>query len=110
NEYVKLYPDLKILGSRSGYFSDDQEKNDFLMHLAAVDPDIVVVGMGTPFQEEFLVKLTQLRWSGMGFTCGGFFHQTAKKGSSYYPRWVDKLQLRWLYRIWDEPKLIKRYF
>ena len=64
--------------------------------------------MGTPFQEQFLVDLKNLGWIGAGYTCGGFIHQTAAN-IKYYPEFFNTYNLRWLYRMIDEPKLIKRY-
>ena len=64
--------------------------------------------MGTPKQEEFLLDLSQAGWKGTGYTCGGFLHQTAQN-IKYYPKWIDLFNLRAIYRIYDEPRLIKRY-
>ena len=60
-------------------------------------------------QEQFLIDLQKSGWQGVGYTCGGFLHQTAK-GIQYYPKWVNRLGLRAFYRMYDEPQLIKRYF
>ena len=72
-------------------------------------PDIIVCGMGAPLQEQLLVDLQNIGWIGTGYTCGGFLHQIASN-IQYYPIWTDKYHLRWAYRIYDEPKLFKRYF
>ena len=64
--------------------------------------------MGAGKQEKFLLKLVNLGWGGLGFTSGGFFHQSAKR-YNYYHAWIDQLNLRWLYRILNEPKLLWRY-
>jgi N-acetylglucosaminyldiphosphoundecaprenol N-acetyl-beta-D-mannosaminyltransferase len=101
--------DLNFVYVRNGFFSS---KND--LHLAAkeiveIAPDVVISGMGAIKQEEFLLVLKDLGWRGIGYTCGGFIHQTASKGIKYYPRFFDALNIRWFYRIIDEPKLIKRY-
>lgn len=74
--------------------------------------DFVICSMGTPAQEIFLNDLRHIGWSGVGFTCGGYLDQLVNaKGKVYYPRWIDKCNLRWLYRIFKEPKrLIYRYF
>lgn len=96
---------------RNGYFSSENEKDEVAQSFALVNPDIIVVGMGAKLQEEFLIKVRNKGWSGTGYTCGGFIHQTANvNGLDYYPKFIDSLQLRWLYRMWDEPKLFKRYF
>lgn len=103
------YPKLKISGIRSGYFCSPAERDSTIIDIFNKSPDILIVGMGTPLQEKFLIDLRKMGWNGVGFSCGGFLHQTASKGPTYYPKLINKLNLRWLYRIYDEPKLIKRY-
>tara|TARA_R110002111_G_scaffold145581_1_gene212055 strand:- start:8343 stop:9050 length:708 start_codon:yes stop_codon:yes gene_type:complete len=103
------FPAIKIVGCYSGFFSSDRERNSVIQQIEEMHPQIVVCGMGTIHQEKFLLDLIASGWSGSGYTCGGFFHQTAKKGVEYYPDWINRLNLRWLYRIFDEPKLTRRY-
>lgn len=98
---------VNIAGYRNGFFTSN-ERIKFLNTLAVDKPDIVIVGMGTPLQEKFLVDLSSLGWRGLGFTCGGFIHQTSNN-LLYYPAWINKYNLRWLYRLYDEPKLIRRF-
>ena len=105
---ISKYPALKLAGFRNGYFESVQEYTDVIKNIFRLNPDFVIAGMGTPLQEKFLMDLKRLGWQGTGFTCGGFLHQTASK-TKYYPDWTDKLNLRWAYRIYDEPYLIKRY-
>lgn len=110
-EYIKQsYPALNIVGFRSGFFCSEDERAACLKDIHDSMAQLVIVGMGTPLQEKFLVDLKSYGWDGLGYTCGGFFHQTTKKGGIYYPLLIDKFNLRWLYRIYDEPKLLKRYF
>ncbi|WP_176475696.1 WecB/TagA/CpsF family glycosyltransferase [Halomonas salipaludis] len=109
-ETLKAHFDgLQVAGVRHGFFASDEERSAFIAELVAIAPEIVVVGMGAPLQERLLVDLADAGWHGEGYTCGGFLHQTAKGGAQYYPAWMDRMNLRWLYRIYDEPKLIKRY-
>lgn len=103
------YPDLTIVGVESGFFEDINQRRHVISLIVDVAPDICVVGMGAPRQEEFLIELKDAGWRGEGYTCGGFFHQTVNGGVEYYPKWMDRLHLRWLYRMIDEPKLIRRY-
>lgn len=100
---------LEVAGVRHGFFTDDTERTAFIAKLVHLAPDIVIVGMGAPLQERLLLDLAKAGWRGEGYTCGGFLHQTAKGGTQYYPPWMDRMNLRWLYRIFDEPKLLKRY-
>ena len=103
----KLGFEIQIKGFRNGYFKNNETQN-FIKELTSVNPDIIIVGMGTPMQEQFLLRMRDNGWKGTGYTCGGFFHQTTTK-INYYPKFIDRYNLRWLYRIYDEPKLLKRY-
>lgn len=110
-KFQKRYPKMNICGFRNGYLRSQDERQEAIETILSSNTEIVVVGMGTPRQEQFLVDLKNAGYTGTGYTCGGFFHQTASLDSSidYYPKWADKYHLRWLYRIYDEPKLFKRY-
>lgn len=105
----KEFPDLKIIGYRDGYI-DENDMKEVLNSIYDLKPDIVVCGMGTPLQERFLLDLQSVGWCGVGYTCGGFLHQAASN-LQYFPKWIDKYNLRWAYRIYDEPrKVFKRVF
>lgn len=106
---ISQFPDLDIVYVRDGYFSSVDERAQVISELSHLAPDVVIVGMGAKLQEAFLVDLREMGWDGIGFTCGGFFHQTARAGVHYYPGWIDAMNMRWLYRMWDEPALIVRY-
>ena len=103
------YQDLKIAGFSTGYFKNKIEENRSIFEIISKSPQIIIVGMGTPKQEHFLIALQNAGWQGLGFTCGAFIKQTAKN-LDYYPKFFDKFHIRWLYRLLDEPKLFRRYF
>jgi len=100
--------DIIVCYSRHGYFQNKQEYTIVFQQIIDLKIDVVICGMGTPRQEDFLVKLVEAGWEGIGYTCGGFLHQTSNS-INYYPKIIDNWNLRWLYRIYDEPKLIHRY-
>ena len=102
------YPNLNICGYRDGYF-EENERTSILRMITSLNPDYVICGMGAIKQENFLLDLTKYKWQGIGYTCGGFLHQTAND-IQYYPHWINRLGLRAFYRMYDEPKLVKRYF
>ena len=101
--------EINISYFRNGYFKNDLELQECIETIFNKNIDIVICGMGTPNQENFLIRLKKTGWDGYGFTCGGYLHQIAIK-ENYYPVFFDKLNIRWIYRIIDEPKLLKRYF
>lgn len=107
--FRERYPRLRFAGYRNGYFSSEKEMDEEAKHIAEVNPDFVIVGMGILMQERFLLKVKNAGFKGVGFTCGGFIHQTAKNEIDYYPAWVDKMNVRFLYRMYKEKHTRKRY-
>ena len=104
------YPKLNVIGYRNGYFSSAKESEIEIEKILNLNPNFVIVGMGIIKQETFLLNLKSKGYSGIGFTCGGFLHQTSKNIIMYYPRWVDQLNIRFLYRIIKEKHTRIRYF
>lgn len=99
------FPGLQVVGWFDGYGATDETARQ----VAALQPHIVVCGMGTVRQEAFLLRVSAEGWRGWGFTCGGFFDQL-QAGMHYYPRWVDRANLRWAYRLAREPKRLWRRY
>lgn len=107
--FQERYPEVKFAGYRNGYFSSEEEMDKEAKHITELNPDFLIVGMGALMQEKFLLKVKSVGYQGVGFTCGGFIHQTSKNEIDYYPAWVDKTNLRFVYRMWKEPHTRKRY-
>ena len=103
------YKGINIIGYRNGYFATEEEKTEEAKHIAELNPDFVIVGMGAIAQEQFLLKVKEADYQGIGFTCGGFIHQTSREIIDYYPVWIDRMDIRFLYRMWKEPHTRKRY-
>lgn len=101
---------IQIAGYRNGYFNDDKEKDVEIRNIISLNPDYLIVGMGVIKQEEFLLRAKELGYKGIGFTCGGFISQIAENNIDYYPAWIDRMNLRFLYRMYKEPHTRKRYF
>ncbi|WP_439238470.1 WecB/TagA/CpsF family glycosyltransferase [Lonepinella sp. BR2919] len=102
----KQYPSLVISGFSDGFSSSENVIGDIL----EINPDIVIIGMGTPLQDILSIELSQKGFQGCIYTCGGFFHQFSRsENKEYYPTWVNKLNIRWIYRMIKEPHTRKRY-
>lgn len=101
-----LFPGLALAPAFSGYGADVEAA---LAHHATHHTPVVVCGMGAPRQEAFLLDLIARGWSGTGFTCGGFMDQLLS-AERYYPGWVDRLNLRFLYRLAREPRRLWRRY
>lgn len=107
--FKERYPKLDIIGYRNGYFSSEAEMDIEAKRIVNINPGFVIAGMGVIMQERFLIKVKKAGFKGIGFTCGGFIHQTAKNEIEYYPEWVDRINIRFLYRMYKEPHTRKRY-
>lgn len=106
---VTRFPKLQVAGYRHGFFADDAERQREQDGIVArVRPDIVIVGMGAPLQEQFLLGLRARGWRGLGFTCGGFLEQTAWR-LHYFPAWINRWHLRWLFRISTDSRKLARF-
>jgi len=100
------FPDIVYCGTSDGY----RDRAELRAMILAADPDVVLCGMGVPYQERFLSSLKEAGYAGLMVSCGGFVDQLAA-APRYYPAWIDKLELRWAWRIYQEPKrLWRRYF
>ncbi len=104
----EIYPGLKIVGRRHGYFAPEQE-DAIVGEINAADADVVWVALGVPKEYEFCVKNKDRLKAGWVVTAGGCFNFV----TGHYrraPQWMQAMSLEWLYRLWREPKrLWKRY-
>lgn len=100
-----IYPTLNVVGVMHGY----QSRAHSVRTIKNSGARFVLCGMGAPNQEAMLMALKQAGFSGSAFSCGGFLDQVVEK-KEYYPRWVDRFEVRCLYRLAREPRrLCRRY-
>lgn len=99
----EAYPNVDFY-YRNGYNVNVGELADVLK---GINPNILIIGMGTPNQEIMAVKIKNSVNIDRIYTCGGFIHQTAN-GLNYYPPIINKLNLRSVYRIFNEKYVLKR--
>ena len=104
--FRQLVPALRITGVFSG-FADDvaTARHSFVRARTG----LVLCGMGAPRQERFILELVAYGWVGVGMTCGGFLDQLSK-GTDYYPVWIDRLNIRFIYRLYREPRRLWRRY
>ena len=95
------YPKLNVVASRSGYGFETKKFTE-------PDVDFFLVGMGGLLQDRIAIELSEAYPKAQVLTCGAFISQTAMSGGDYYPRLVDKFNLRFLYRWYREPRVFIR--
>lgn len=107
--FKSSYPQLNVVGYRNGYLKSEEEQIAEAKHICELNPDFLIVGLGIIRQEKFLLLVKNMGFKGIGFSCGGFLHQTAENKINYYPKWIDNLNVRFLYRMVVEKHTRKRY-
>jgi len=105
----RLYPGLRIVGRRNGYFGRDEDAA-VCAEIVASGADVLWVGMGKPLQEIWShTNAEALRGVGCIKTCGGlyaFLNGDAPRA----PEWMQKAGLEWFHRFAQEPRrLFRRY-
>jgi len=99
------FPGLNIVATFHGY----ADHAEMATAIGRLNPHILVCGMGGIIQERFLLRLTKGGWCGVGVTCGGYLDQLSR-GLAYYPGLIDRLNLRWAYRLYKEPRRLWRRY
>lgn len=104
-----LYPRLKIVGHRDGYFSREEEPA-IVEAIDAAGPDILWLGLGAPCEQLFAMRnRDRLRNVGIIKTSGGLFDFLSGKNPRA-PGWMQAGGLEWAFRTWIEPRrLAARY-
>lgn len=111
--YGKLqenYPGLEIAGMYSPPFHalTDMEDKTIVKMINDTKPDFVWVGLGAPKQERWMAA-HQGRVKGLMIGVGAGFDYHAES-ISRAPKWMQKSNLEWFYRLMQDPKrLFKRY-
>jgi len=105
----EMYPRLKIAGWRNGYFDLSEEK-EIIEQIRATNPDIIWIGMGSPRQQNFCIRVRdQLAGVTWIKTCGGLFDFISGQHRRA-PLWMQKIGFEWLFRLALEPRrLFWRY-
>jgi exopolysaccharide biosynthesis WecB/TagA/CpsF family protein len=90
---------------RDGY-DELPEPGELRRQLRAARVQLVVVGLGAPKQDLYVLDLATP--GVLVTTCGGWLDQFS--GSSYYPAWAYPLRLNWLVRLAREPRRLWRRY
>jgi N-acetylglucosaminyldiphosphoundecaprenol N-acetyl-beta-D-mannosaminyltransferase len=101
------FPCLQV-ATHHGYIgaADDDA---VLQQLTAFSPDVVMVGMGMPQQEAWIVRNRHRVTAKVIFNCGAAYEYLvgAKKTP---PRWAGQLGIEWLFRLVTEPRRLARRY
>lgn len=103
-EVKQRFPHVKIAGHQHGFFKDEDEVTKAVKES---NPDIILVALGFPRQEEWITKHMVDFDKGVFMGVGGSFDVLSGKVKRAPDRWI-KYNLEWLYRILQQPFRVKR--
>ena len=103
----KQYPDIDVVGSSSGFFSEF-DVPCIIDSILKAKPDVILLGMGFPKQEYFIQTLSQYYQAGIAIGVGGGFDILAGS-KKLAPQWINTIGCEWIYRTFQDPKRILRW-
>lgn len=103
--FQEHFPGLKVAGFHHGFIKDCKE--EVIKDILQSGAKVVIIGMGAPIQDKVAIELREAGFTGSVYTCGGFLHQT-QETLHYYPKWINKLGMRWVYRLFTQKGMLKR--
>jgi N-acetylglucosaminyldiphosphoundecaprenol N-acetyl-beta-D-mannosaminyltransferase len=103
---------VKVVGTYSpplGFEHDNDENDKIILMINERNPDILVIGLGSPKQEIWISNNKDKLHVGLALCVGAtidFIAGEVKRA----PIWMRKYALEWLYRIYSDPRrLLRRY-
>ncbi len=105
------FPDLEIKGYQNGYFNKhDNENGKVVDEINRLQPNILLMAMGMPAQEEWLLDNWDKLKINVALTGGAVIDYISGEFKST-PDVFRKLKFEWFYRFLQRPKyLLRRYF
>ena len=106
-----IQPDIEIAGVLSPPFrawSEDDEKS-FATTIAKAKPDFIWVALGGERQERWISGNLSRHQRGVFFAVGDAFALLAGE-RGFAPKWMQRLGITWLYRLWQEPRRLWRRY
>lgn len=105
----KNAPGLQI-ATAHGYFSAETEENQKVLEtINAFQPDILMVGMGMPRQEHWILDNLENIHANVLISVGGCMNYVAGTLPTP-PRWMGPLLFQWVYRLLSDPRHVWRRY
>ncbi|MEO7454077.1 MAG: WecB/TagA/CpsF family glycosyltransferase [Fimbriimonadales bacterium] len=102
---VKLaekYPCANVVGTQDGFF-DDSDLPQIIARVRDANPQVLMVAMGIPKQEKFIVAHLNEIDAAVNMGVGGSF-DVLSGNVKRAPKLLQKLRLEWLWRLIQNPK------
>jgi N-acetylglucosaminyldiphosphoundecaprenol N-acetyl-beta-D-mannosaminyltransferase len=109
NRLLKEYPNLQI-EVHHGYFNKSNQENSIIIKkIANFKTNILMVGMGMPLQEHWILENYEKIQTNVILSAGACLDYIAGEIPSP-PRWIGKVGFEWLFRLYSEPRRLWRRY
>jgi N-acetylglucosaminyldiphosphoundecaprenol N-acetyl-beta-D-mannosaminyltransferase len=102
NTLVSQFPKLKIAGTEHGYKTDSHDEQ-IITAINNSDCDVLLVAMGSPVQEQWLLKHRDQLQCKTALAVGGLF-DFYSGNISRSPMWLREIGMEWMWRLLQEPR------
>ncbi|HZG71010.1 MAG TPA: WecB/TagA/CpsF family glycosyltransferase [Chondromyces sp.] len=104
----QLYGNVQVMGTHHGFFEkNSEEESSIIERISCQKPDLLLVGLGSPKQEEFIHRFKNELGATVMIGVGGSFDILSGR-ICRAPVIFRKFGLEWFYRLLCEPRRIKR--
>lgn len=100
------FPQIKFAGWQDGYFSPEEEK-EIVREIRNLSPDILFLALGSPKQEKWANAYLKELNTNLVIGLGGSFDIISGK-LRRAPVRLRRIGLEWLFRLYQEPRRIKK--
>jgi len=102
NKLCKKYPGLNIAGTKHGY-NKDNNAEQIIESINNSGCDILLVAMGSPVQEQWLLEHRDKLQCKTALAVGGLF-DFYSGNISRSPLWLREIGMEWIWRLLQEPR------
>jgi len=104
------WPDANIVGAVAPPFGElsDEQLRQYSDDFAAVDAQVVWIGLGTPAQDLVADRLAGV--SNRTFVCVGAAFDFLAGNKRQAPLWMQRSGLEWVFRLCSEPRRLWRRY
>ncbi len=104
------YPRIRVVGTFHGFLENSGAEQNAVDAINKARPTILILGMGTPYEQRWLVRHFDESPALFAIGIGGGIDILAGL-KTRAPAWMQKYGMEWLYRMLQEPqRLSGRYF
>ena len=96
------FPHWRQVGFHHGFVQSEESADRIVEQIHSLQPDVLLVGMGNPIQERWIMKHRHRLNTKICFGVGGLFDFWSGNFSRA-PQWLRNAGHEWLWRLWQQP-------